>query len=184
MRATDQYMDALVTKINDPKKFDTKYIHFDSIDDAWKIGNLPFTILNNNFIANDKSYTLTPGLQQLLFIKKPVRNKVTKSDILAYLEIIESGDVLHKGFDKNRSIDANRSDKYRLIKNLQSSTKKSGTGLMKYSENKIDYKYWDDPNELVDRLRLLIGSQQAGNNNHNNEIVSILEELQERKIIL
>lgn len=39
--------------------------------------------------------------------------------------------------------------------------------------------YWDDPNELVDRLRLLHASQQAGNNNVNNEIISIESELQE-----
>ena len=27
----------------------------------------------------------------------------------------------------------------------------------------MDYVYWDDPNELVERLRLLIAKQSAGN---------------------
>lgn len=54
---------------------------------------------------------------------------------------------------------------------------------MKYSKNNSDYIYWDDPNELVDRLRLLIASQMAGNNNHNNEIISIIEELWEANLI-
>ena len=43
--------------------------------------------------------------------------------------------------------------------------------------------YWDDPNELVDRLRLLISSTTAGHNNHNNEIISLIEELKEANII-
>lgn len=43
--------------------------------------------------------------------------------------------------------------------------------------------YWDDPNELVDRLRLLIASQSAGHTGHNNEIISIIEELREANII-
>jgi hypothetical protein len=43
--------------------------------------------------------------------------------------------------------------------------------------------YWDDPNELVDRLRLLVSSTSAGHTGHNNEIISILEELREARII-
>ena len=46
-----------------------------------------------------------------------------------------------------------------------------------------EYVYWDDPNELVDRLRLLLASQAAGNPSHNNEIISIIEELWEAGII-
>ena len=33
---------------------------------------------------------------------------------------------------------------------------------MTLNENKIDYVHWDDFNELVDRLRLLEASRQAG----------------------
>lgn len=52
-----------------------------------------------------------------------------------------------------------------------------------YNSN-IVYEYYDDPNELCDRLKLLVSSQIAGNSNHNQEINSILEELHERNIIL
>ena len=47
----------------------------------------------------------------------------------------------------------------------------------------IDYVHWDDPNELVDRLRLLLASRAAGSNSHVNEINSIIEELREAEII-
>ena len=41
------------------------------------------------------------------------------------------------------------------------------------------YTYWDDPNELVERLFLLHASRNAGNNNVDNEILNIEEELRE-----
>lgn len=43
--------------------------------------------------------------------------------------------------------------------------------------------YWNDPNELVDRLRLLYSSLAAGNTGVRNEIISICEELVEAKIL-
>jgi len=48
----------------------------------------------------------------------------------------------------------------------------------------IDYVHWDDPNKLVDHLRLLDASHQAGNNAHDNEILSIIEELREASLII
>lgn len=49
--------------------------------------------------------------------------------------------------------------------------------------NKIVYEYFDDPNELCDRLRLLLSSKLAGNTNHQQEINSIIEELRELGLI-
>lgn len=60
--------------------------------------------------------------------------------------------------------------------------KKRGAGLeddfIPYAEH-ITYEYYDDPNEICDRLRLLISSKASGDTNHNQEINSILEELRE-----
>lgn len=62
----------------------------------------------------------------------------------------------------------------------------SGKGLeeefIPYTEN-ITYEYYDDPNELCERLMLLVSSKEAGNSNHSREINSIIEELRERNII-
>ena len=69
------------------------------------------------------------------------------------------------------------------------SSKKIGTGINKrvdlprtliLNDNKIDYIHWDDPNEIVDRLRLLEASHQASHNGHDNEII---EELREASLI-
>ncbi|KYM95352.1 hypothetical protein ALC62_14003 [Cyphomyrmex costatus] len=54
---------------------------------------------------------------------------------------------------------------------------------MSLTDNRIDYVHWDDPNELVDRLRLLEASRQAGHNGHDNEILSIIEKLREAGLL-
>jgi len=65
---------------------------------------------------------------------------------------------------------------------------KKGKGMLPHTMlvsrgHKTDYVYWDDPNELVDRLQLLAASYQAGNKSHTNEIMSMLEELREAGLI-
>lgn len=63
------------------------------------------------------------------------------------------------------------------------SLKHTGHGLMRVSDRPVEYVYFNDPNELVTRLRVLLASQYAGNHSHQNEIQSILEELREDKFI-
>jgi hypothetical protein len=47
----------------------------------------------------------------------------------------------------------------------------------------LDYRYWDNADELVDRLRLLVMSKRAGHTSHSNEIHAIIDELREANII-
>lgn len=47
----------------------------------------------------------------------------------------------------------------------------------------VIYEYFDDPNEICDRLRLLISSKLAGNTSHTQEINSIVQELRELGLI-
>lgn len=50
-------------------------------------------------------------------------------------------------------------------------TEKIIGGIMTISNKLCDYIYYDDYNEIVDRLRLIITSQLAGNDDHTNEII-------------
>ena len=45
------------------------------------------------------------------------------------------------------------------------------------------YVYFNEYDELVDRMRKLYASKEAGNTSHDNEIQSIIEELREGGII-
>lgn len=65
-------------------------------------------------------------------------------------------------------------------------TEKRGSGIevdfIPYNEN-VAYEFYDDPNELCERLRLLVASRAAGNSNHSQEINSIISELREAGVI-
>lgn len=142
----------------------------------------------------DKSYNLTSGLKELLLRKKPDLNLVSSADKLVYKDILHHTNAHKRDFNPRGQIRGDKGIKYRkIIKPLFSETlikykkikEKLGGNLPKLKKYKIntDIVYWDDPNELVERLKLLIASRDAGNTNHDNEILSIIEELKEANII-
>ncbi|XP_026322221.1 uncharacterized protein LOC113231895 [Hyposmocoma kahamanoa] len=121
---------------------------------------------------NDKKYELTAGLKELLMRNKPDLTIVTEKDKSEYKEMLINTNAHKRDFDPNGKLKD-------LVKKLPQL--KSGGYLpeLKQYKSNTDYIYWDDPNELIERLKLLIASKSAGNNNHENEIVSIIEELKE-----
>lgn len=67
---------------------------------------------------------------------------------------------------------------------LDTEEAKDGSGFVTLEkETAPQYLYWNDPNKLVERLALLHASKQSGNNNHDLEIASIVEELRRVNII-
>lgn len=148
---------------------------------------------------NDKKYELTAGLKELLMRNKPDLTIVTEKDKSEYKEMLINTNAHKRNFDPNGKLKGDKGLKYcTIIKPLFSQLNERNTDLVKklpqlksggylpelkqYKSN-TDYIYWDDPNELIERLKLLIASKSAGNNNHDNEIVSIIEELKEAGII-
>lgn len=155
---------------------------------VYKLGNASNIITSTMKInINGKEYNQTDGLCELVFLKDPAT--YSKHDLDTYAEIIQRCNVYYRNFDSNGQIKGTNTTKYRMIiKPIADQQKKKysgkGLNLMQIPKQNTDYIYWDDPNELIDRLRLLISSTQAGHNNHDNEIMSIVQELREAKIIL
>ena len=90
-------------------------------------------------------------------------------------------------FDFNQSVNSfSPTDRMstNMINFTLSPQSKTGSGLYKDVLPQTQLVYYDDPNELVTRLNLLVSSQSVGNTGVNNEIISILEELRERNIIV
>ncbi|KAL4713349.1 hypothetical protein ACJJTC_016817 [Scirpophaga incertulas] len=154
---------------------------------------------DKNYVVtiNNRHYDLTPGLKELLLRPKPDLDIVTERDKVTYKDILHYTSAHKRHFNPNAQIKGDKGMKYRhIIKPLFSGqndlfrkdshelTKHGGylPKNKKYKKN-TDYIYWDDPNELIERLKLLIASQNAGNTNHDNEILSIIEELKEADII-
>ena len=144
---------------------------------------------------SNKEYSATTGLLELLFKKKVDEKLITEKDVAHYQKIALESNLLRKKFDPDGSFKKptyhSKFDTYLWHLNPANQLQKlnkTGKGLPKFmiakrNELSLDYKYWDDPNELVDRLRLLMAEKSAGNNNHDNEIQAIIEELREAGII-
>jgi len=149
-------------KLYGPKKY---------ADGVIKLGQEEVKFKNNAITIKDVSYQLTPGLVELLFSRYPMQ--YTDNDLSTYKSILIQtsahltldGTKIKKGGTKYKQI----------ICKLFS----SGMGVNLQTHNLV---YWNDPNELVDRLRLLLASQSAGNTGVSNEILSIFEELHESGI--
>lgn len=171
------YMRKLIADKN--KEIDHTYgVYFDN-NDTLMLGNSPITFDNDDIILNDARYEGTPGLYELIFMRIPDSYIYSEEDLNTYAVILKSTNA-HRQGDRIKS---NKGYKYsKIIKQILPTTSK-GAGLLTLNNNKTDYVYWDDPNELCDRLRLLTASQNAGHTGHENEITSIIEELREANII-
>ncbi|KAK2579974.1 hypothetical protein KPH14_012727 [Odynerus spinipes] len=161
------------------------------------LGQSTFSIdKNENIYVDNKKIEGSPGILKLIFRRMPDDEMYGKADLDKYKSILQITNAHRKDFSSFGQMRGNKGHKYRhIIAPLF--TQKSGTGITtdllpeykrvlkgsSHSSN-IDYVHWNDANELVDRLRLLIASRDAGNTGVDNEILSILEELREEGIIV
>lgn len=168
------------------------------------IGDSPLIIRGKDFRIKNQEFKGTKGLISLLFLNNPTG--FTQNDLEVYAKILKLTYATRRDYKSSSQVQGVNTPKYRnIIKPimadpytvaLQSSysspkssrpQQKQGEGLRNKSvvENKpFQYVYYNDINELIDRLILLHASQSAGNNSHLNEITSIEEELREANIIV
>lgn len=160
------------------------------VNNKWMVGDTPLEIDQNDddFYIGEKKYKGTPGLYELLFMKHPAR--YTKHDLKEYKSILAATNA-HKQYHlPGANVIRNKSQKYKEIiaPLFPPSRTRSGRGhtttTYMVPKTSVDYVHWDDPNELVERLKLLKASQRSGHTGHNNEIVSIVEELREAGVIV
>ncbi|XP_063545392.1 uncharacterized protein LOC134753449 [Cydia strobilella] len=159
------------------------------------LGSYPISVNDQELKIGGERYCLTQGLNDLLFKKIPDLHMVTANDKQLYKTLLLKTNAHRRDFDPNKPIKSNKGMKYlHIIKPLFKLTKQrslseevhvTGDGLpvMKKVKRDISYVYWDDPNELVERLKLLIASRDAGNTGLDNEIISIIEELREAGLV-
>lgn len=175
----------------------------------WMIGDKILELDVNDMIIDGKKYEGSRGLYELIFMNSPNQYVYTEEDLENYAKILFSTNVYRVGYSTLGKVRSNRGHKYKhiiapIISREQTVPLASGSGIQisnlpknpmtTYSnlltsskgdkgvvltDSKPQYIYFDDPNELVDRLRVLYASQQSGNNAHTNEINSIIEELLE-----
>lgn len=196
-----------------PPLRDLKFgLHYDKKSESFSLGKKRVKITNNFIIIDNKQFERTEGLIKLLTQNVIGKKDVTPIDVKNYYEILEYTKV-HRRKDNSLRYVPTQTKKYNFIKSLvelygkgkqtnkYNKWKKLGGGLsssniknknklfmnlMVPSKNKYQMVYYDNSNELIDRLKILTGEQMAGNESGqiSNEIQSIIEELRENEIII
>lgn len=163
---------------------------------------LDFDTYGTIFIAGTR-YKPTEGLYELLFKRIPSEEKYTLDNLKVYKSILIATNSHKRGYSFH-NIRRDNSLKYRyVIRYLFPPPKRisarSGMTSMNPSSSSVigkgkstslwmsakarDLVHWDNPNELVSRLGLLIMSTETRNSSHRNEILNIIKELKEAAYI-
>ena len=183
---SDLYVKAL--KLNQPQYLDKIY-GVRNANNKFFIGNLPISFYTNKIKVNGGAYTKTTGILELLIAKQPNEINISSDDLKNYRKILKLSSAHKRQYNKDEKIRIHNSNKFNnIIAPMFNITSKTGElikggSLPRHKIAKkrttLVYVYWDEPNELIDRLYLLTAERSAGNPSHVNEIHSIIEELRE-----
>lgn len=157
---------------------------------------LVFVDDNSNILRiGNRTLKKTSGLVELLFKKVPQLDIITDEDLQNYKLLLMDTNAHKRNCDPTKPITSNKGFKYmhiikplfKFTENKTTSAKRVSKGkgieILKKVKNDTDFIYWDDPNELVERLQLLFASRDAGNTGVDNEIIAIIEELYEAGVV-
>lgn len=184
------YIEKLITDgVGD---FDTQYgISYDVNTSKWTVGDSEVTLDGKDLIIKGVRYSGTPGIYELLFKKHPIG--YNPDDLKSYRKILDQTHSLFRNYDPKKQIQGTRSAKYNLIKSIMKGKSRFGRsnswtgmggGMILKGKSSTEYRYWDNLDELVDRLEKLHASKLTGNSSHSNEILNIEEELREAAVII
>ena len=139
------------------------------------IGDKPIVIKDNNIVVEDEEYNGTPGFWELIMLEKP--NNFTDEDLKNYGRLMIKTNAIHRvNNPKNPRPEASSADKWKyLLRDVWNNRENyEGSGVVVIPS---------DPNALLERLDLLLSSQEAGHTGVGNELVSICDELKRQKVI-
>ena len=151
------------------------------------IGNKHVIIDNNDIVIreNGERFEGTPGLWELITSINP--KKYTDKDYDNYHDLMIMTNALHRNNDEdNPNPKVSRSYKWISILSPIWFRKKGG---IYFHKKKKGYEgegvvvIPSDPNALLERLDLLLASQEAGHTGVRNELVSICDELKRQGVL-
>ena len=132
--------------------------------------------MNNNIIVDGEKFEGTSGLWELIMAKNPVDYK--EKDYNNYKRLMMKTNALHHYYDPESPY-PRASDKWENILSPIWKKYKKKEGY----EGKGVVVIPSDPNALLERLDLLLASQEAGHTGVRNELVSICDELKRQGVL-
>lgn len=154
-------------------------------DDGLMVGDSELIIdEHDNLSINGKIYKGTIGLFELLFKSNP--QQYTLRDLNKFKHICNETNSHKKHYSRTSPVYRNSSTKYKkIISSIFPSQKGTVTGKgMKLKQlHQTNVFYYRDINELVDRMRLINESIEAGHTGLDNEMIALTEELKRKDVI-
>lgn len=151
-------------------------------NDGLRIGDSKLEVDDkDNILIKGQMFKGTGGLFELIF--KPVPKKYSRSDLNNFKHICMLTHSHRKAYSPSTPIHRNRSEKYKTIiaklfsKSRGKHRNVKGQGMSMKSAYDTNVIYYNNANKLVDRMRLIHESIQAGHNGLDNEMVALTEEL-------
>ena len=150
------------------------------IDGHHYIGDTHVIIHKNNIIIDDEKFKGTPGLWDLIMFKEPPEKSYSNKEYKDYIKILRKTHVLHQGNNPNNPYPkSSKSNKWNKI--LGPIWDYRGKELSFEGEGVVIMS--SDPNALLERLDLLLASQEAGHTGVGNELVSICDKLKRQGVL-
>ena len=147
------------------------------IDGHHYIGHTHVIIKDNDIIIDDKKFEGTPGLWKLIMLKEPSYKDFTNDDYKHYGRILVKTYVLHHRNDPYSPYPKGSGGKkwLTILSDIWEKRREFyGKGVVIMPSN---------PNALLERLDLLLASQEAGHTGVRNELVSICDELKRQGVL-
>ena len=153
------------------------------VKSRYYIGNKRVTFEDDDIIIKEtgRRFSGTPGLWGLITSKNPDKDLIdwTKDDRNNYDKLMLITNALHKKYNQRKGPRSNRGDKWKNILrtiwfNEEPKRGYEGSGVVVIPS---------DPNALLERLDLLLASQEAGHTGVRNELVSICDELKRQGVL-
>ena len=161
-------------------------------DGEFYIGDKPAVIKDNNIIVDGKEYPGTPGLWELIMSKDP-KKIFNDDDFKNYEDLLRQTNAIYRNNNPNQN---HAKGNYQgtkwenLVKPIWVDIKgekefREGAkkGKKKRKGKGVTVVIPEDPNALLERLDLLLASQEAGHMGVGNELVSICDELKRQGVI-
>ena len=153
------------------------------------IGKTHVIIKDNNIFLpkyNEK-FEGTPGLWELITSKNP--QNFTDNDYDNYEDLMIITNALHRNDDEDNPHPKGNHRSYKWINIPRPIWYRKKGGVYRFPKKKEGYQgegvvvIPSDPNALLERLDLLLASQEAGHTGVRNELVSICDELKRQGVL-
>ena len=153
------------------------------VKSRYYIGNKRVTFEDDDIIIKEtgRKFSGTPGLWGLITSKNPDKDLIdwTKYDRNSYDKLMLITNALHKDYNQRKGPRSNKGGKWTNILSTIWFNKKPKKGY----EGSGVVVIPSDPNALLERLDLLLASQEAGHTGVRNELVSICDELKRQGVL-